>query len=331
MTAGSRCITPRLVGPPLTVGLVNNMAASAAAAAERQFRGLLGAAFPERPIHLRRLTCVSAQWPAPASGPERYDALADGSAIPDVLIVTGAEPVARCLADEPIWAGIAWLADWAGDHGVPVIWSCLAGHAAVRALDGIERIRLPAKLSGVFVSKLAGQGDRVTADLPARIAMPQSRYHGLPDRMLEERGYRVLARSPETGADVFAKQAGAPFLFLQGHPEYEAETLMREYRRDVRRALEGVRNGWPALPRSYFSASAEEALLALSARAAEARSAVGLAEFNAILNDAGLQAAWQAPAARLVANWLTGAARTVHSRADAVPAHRSHTRRSAVA
>ena len=49
------------------------------------------------------------------------------------------------------------------------------------------------------------------------------------------------------------------FLFLQGHPEYEAGTLLREYRRDIARFLRGEREHYPAVPQGYFDARANTA------------------------------------------------------------------------
>ena len=66
----------------------------------------------------------------------------------DGLIVTGTEPRAAALTDEPYWRTLTKLIDWAEDHTISTVWSCLAAHAAVLHLDGIERRRLPRKLSG---------------------------------------------------------------------------------------------------------------------------------------------------------------------------------------
>ena len=57
----------------------------------------------------------------------------------DGLIVTGTEPRARNLKDEPYWNTLSQVVDWASDHTTSAIWSCLAAHAAVLRTDGIER------------------------------------------------------------------------------------------------------------------------------------------------------------------------------------------------
>ena len=50
------------------------------------------------------------------------------------------------------------------------------------------------------------------------------------------------------------------FIHFQGHPEYAAETLLKEYRRDIKRFVRRERETYPSLPHGYFSASAVELL-----------------------------------------------------------------------
>src|SRR5207302_8356539 len=73
----------------------------------------------------------------------------------DGLIVTGAEPRTADLRNEPYWKSLTALVDWADDHTHSSIWSCLASHAAVLHLDGIERRPLGTKRFGVFECEAA--------------------------------------------------------------------------------------------------------------------------------------------------------------------------------
>ena len=47
----------------------------------------------------------------------------------------------------------------------------------------------------------------------------------------------MLTRVGEAGVDMFAKDEPHLALCFQGHPEYDGDTLAREFRRDVGRAL----------------------------------------------------------------------------------------------
>ena len=78
---------------------------------------------------------------------------------------------------------------------------------------------------------------RSSAGMILRWSVPHSRYNELPEEALISRGYRVLSRSSQTGADLFVGNRDSLDVFFQGHPEYEPDTLLREYRRDVGRFL----------------------------------------------------------------------------------------------
>ena len=56
-------------------------------------------------------------------------------------------------------------------------------------------------------------------------------------------------------------------VFIQGHPEYDARALTREYRRDVLRFLLGEQVGYPDLPFHYFDKATEEGLRDLQVKA----------------------------------------------------------------
>jgi homoserine O-succinyltransferase/O-acetyltransferase len=184
----------------------------------------------------------------------------------DGLIVTGAEPNAASLPEEPFWQDLTAIIDWAETNTRSTIWSCLAAHAAVLHLDGIERQRLDAKCSGVFdCAKLTD--DWLVKDTPSRLKISHSRLNALRKSDLASRGYQVLTESPEAGVDIFTKQMRSHFIFFQGHPEYDALSLQREYLRDITRFIAGQRDTYPAFPQGYFDIETENKLVSFQKRA----------------------------------------------------------------
>ena len=296
------------IARPLVIGLVNGMPGESGRYTEQQFRGVLAASAGDTPIELRFLSLE-----AFAPG---------GAAVPDGLIVTGMPPRAAALTDEPCWHNLTRLADFAIEHGVPTVWSCLAAHAAVLYLDGIERRRLPQKLSGLVACVRTDALHPSVSGLPRRWRVPHSRYNELPEDDLRARGYRMLSRSPAAGADLFLKDVGTPFLFCQGHPEYDADTLLREYRRDIRQFLTGERDSYPAPPERMFGRKVTALLAAFRDRALDARSVDILAEFPWTSCVAELSHSWRSVAVRLYANWLTQVAEIRARRREAGAARR---------
>ncbi len=283
---------------PLVIGLINNMPKAARFQTERQFASLLataaGAVGKSASLFvLDRLLSDS---------DETLRLLDD--ARPDGLIVTGTEPQSEAMEDEPVWPALARLVDWAGERTTSTVWSCLAAHAAVFRLDQIRRRRLPEKLSGVFTcQKVADHA--LMAGVPSRWKVPHSRYNGLDDAALSYSGYEVLSHSPDVGADAFVKQSGTSlFVLLQGHPEYGADSLLSEYRRDVRRFMEGHRDRYPEMPKGYFDTDSARALARLQAEECRQRKVDLLTQFDAAVGVAPVHS-WHEPAVQLFAGWLS--------------------------
>ena len=297
-------------GKRLEIGLVNNMPDSAVATTQRQFARLVEEASGEFDVRLRlfELETLPRAGEARRAMAEDYRAARALKALPqDALIVTGAEPRAPDLQGEPFWRELVFVLDWADAHAISTLLSCLAAHAGVLHRDAIVRRALPAKCSGVYSARLAARHELVAA-FEAEFVTPHSRHNGLEEAELAAKGYRILARSPESGVDLFVKEARSLTVFLQGHPEYDADTLAREYRRDMLRFLRGEARTAPRPPAHYFPPSVAAAVADFAERAASAPSADLAAAFpsEALALD---EAPWRAAGVRLFGNWLALIAR----------------------
>jgi homoserine O-succinyltransferase len=221
----------------------------------------------------------------------------------DGLIVTGMEPRAPNLSDEPYWPHLARLIDWAGRNTHSTVWSCLAAHAAVLHMDSIERRRLPEKRVGLFDCHRVAEHP-LTSGIPERFAIPHSRWNDLPEEQLAACGYSVLTRGGDAGADSFVKPGKSLFVFFQGHPEYEGHTLLLEYLRDVGNYLAREAGAYPAIPRGYFDRVTEDKLQAIQEQALRDRGPELLTDVRAALNATNLANSWHSPATCIYSNWL---------------------------
>jgi homoserine O-succinyltransferase len=290
----------------IEIALINNMPDAALESTERQFIALLDAAAGPMLVRLSRYALPQVprtDWGRSwlANKYSDIDALWDRSL--DAVIVTGTEPRAPALADEPYWPALTRIIDWAEENTRSSVWSCLAAHAAVAHIDGIDRQPLPEKCSGVL--DCATVADHPLAkDMPDRVRVPHSRCNGLPEGALAAAGYTVLTRSRDAGVDAFVKQRKSLFVLFQGHPEYETDTLLREYRRDIGRFLRGERDGYPAMPQGYFDDGAMDVLARFRAQALARRNEAMLADLPTSALEANLTNGWRPSAVRLCRNWL---------------------------
>ena len=289
----------------LHIGLVNNMPDAALDATERQFRALLAAAADGRPVRLTLYTLPEV--PRTAFGRQQIAAYAPFDDLwtseHDGLIVTGTEPQAADLRDEPFWRSLTRVLEWADGHTHSTILSCLAAHAGILYLDGIARRPLGDKRFGVFECERV-LDHPLTASTPPRLRMPHSRWNEVREEALIACGYRVLTRSESGGVDAFVKQRKSLFVFFQGHPEYEAVTLLLEYRRDIGRFLRGERDTYPGMPLGYFDDDTIRTLIDLRQRALSDRREELLAAFPTALAAGRVTNSWRASAESLYRNWL---------------------------
>lgn len=291
----------------LEIAFVNNMPDLAVKATQEQFTRVIEAGAGGLPFRLRcyALRGVPRSEESRRSLLRSYDDIEElYSRGADALIVTGTEPCAAVLTDEPYWAEFARLVDWARGHTFAAIWSCLAAHVAVQHLDGIPRRRAAKKFSGVYSFDTNG-GDWPVRGTRPRILVPHSRYNGISRADLERCGYTISSWSERAGVDAFWRREPSCFLFLQGHPEYNADTLSREYRRDVIRFLKGERDSYPHIPDDYFSPRTIARLASLRERALAGSRAGCEKSLNEILFSEILNTRWSDHAAQLYRNWLT--------------------------
>ena len=285
-------------GRRLRIDLVNNMPDAAAFSTQRQFVRLLdeGARDFDVTVGLVALETIERSEETRREMRDLYRPPLLGGPAPDAFIFTGAEPRAARLEDEPYWPELTAVFNFARWSSFATLASCLAAHALVLHRDGVRRRKSVRKWSGLFVCEIA-TAHPLTANMSGGLT-PHSRWNGLDAAELEGAGYVVLTRCGQAGVDAFAKNDGHLTLFFQGHPEYDADTLAREYRRDVMRALEGAPE--PAIPENYFPPETEARLLAHVANMMNGAEAPRFPKWAM----AGPEPVWRARGAILVNNWL---------------------------
>ncbi|MHC2282011.1 homoserine O-succinyltransferase [Bradyrhizobium diazoefficiens] len=291
----------------LDIGLINNMSDAALMSTERQLFDLLAAAAGRICVRLHFYTMEAT--PRTEWGRDyvrRYyrgiDHLLNRRL--DGVIVTGAEPKAASLTEEPYWATFAEIADWARENTLSSVFSCLAVHGAVLHLDGVTRHKLPTKCFGVF-AQTKTRHHPLMQDVPRTFGIPHARWNEVQEEDLSDCGYSVLTWSAEAGVDCFVKQQkNSLFVHFQGHPEYDTQSLLGEYRRDMGRFLRGENEVCPTIPKGYLNEGAEAILVAFRQRALSDRRSELFADFPADQLTKNLSNVWCLPAQRIYRNWL---------------------------
>lgn len=172
----------------------------------------------------------------------------------DALIITGANVANPTLEEEPFWAPLMDVVEWAQSHVVSILCSCLSTHALVKKLYHIDRQLMPQKLWGVYPHRVVQKQHPLLRGINTRFDVPHSRHNTLSCEALETAGVSVLIQS-ETGEMHMAVSSDQfSIVYFQGHPEYDWNSLLKEYKREVNRYIQGERADYPPHPENYFSA-----------------------------------------------------------------------------
>ncbi len=292
----------------LHIGFLNMMPDAALRATERQFIRLVGscnriAQFFVYPFSLPALDRSEESLGYIERYYSDFDRLRDAGL--DALIITGANVANPELENEPFWQPLMEVVEWAWDNVASMLCSCLATHAVLKHFHGIDRRPLPQKRWGVYSHRVSAKRHPLLRDINTRFDVPHSRYNDISRAQFEAAGLTVLAESADGGVHMAASPDQFRVFYMQGHPEYDANSLLKEYRRELYRYASRERDRPPPLPRNYFLGEAERIALEALEAAARAREA-GSAYDDTLEADVEglLDNTWGDTAKAIINNWL---------------------------
>jgi len=239
----------------LNVGLLNMMPDGALVATEIQFMRLVGSCNQIAQFYVHPFTVEGLSRSQQSQDYiDRY--YVDFEQIKemglDALIVTGANVSNPSLDQEPFWEPLKEVISWAQDNVTSVLCSCLATHALVKQLYHIEREPMTGKLWGVYPHHVIHGEHPLLRDINTRFDVPHSRFNAIHREPLEQAGLTILIESEVAGVHMAVSPDQYSLVFFQGHPEYDTNSLLKEYKREVSRFISGDRADYPPVPENYF-------------------------------------------------------------------------------
>ncbi len=164
----------------------------------------------------------------------------------DGMIVTGA-PVEHLPFEEvEYWPELCRILEWSKTHVHSTLHICWGAQAGLYYHYGIAKYPLPEKLFGIFPHRVEYKNPILLRGFDDVFYAPHSRHTTIRREDVEQvKELKIIASSEEAGIyAVFT--AGGRQIFLTGHPEYDPDTLKREYLRDLGKGLP------IAVPKNYF-------------------------------------------------------------------------------
>lgn len=164
----------------------------------------------------------------------------------DGMIITGA-PVEKLPFEEvDYWKELCEIMEWTRTHVYSTLHVCWGAQAGLYYHFGIDKYEMPKKLSGIYRHTADYKQSMLFRGFDDEFMVPHSRYTDVRRADIEAcEDLKILSSSKEAGVYAVTTARGRQF-FITGHAEYDADTLKKEYLRDVSAGIN------PEVPCNYF-------------------------------------------------------------------------------
>ena len=165
----------------------------------------------------------------------------------DGLVITGAPVEMLEFEEVEYWDELCEIMEWSTTHVHSTFHICWGAQAGLYYHFGVQKKTLDKKMFGVFPHIADYKRSMLFRGFDDVFMVPHSRHTTIDRADLEGiPGLKILASSPEAGVFALSTKKGRQ-IFITGHPEYDAETLGREYWRDVNagKPIEIPKNYYP--------------------------------------------------------------------------------------
>lgn len=151
----------------------------------------------------------------------------------DGMIITGAPVENMEFEDVDYWEELCNIMEWTKTNVHCTLHICWGAQAGLYYHYGLQKRQLPEKLFGVFEHTVIKRKSPFFRGFDDVFYAPHSRWAEIPqEEILRVPTLELMATSPVAG--VFAvKSEDSRQFFVMGHPEYDPDTLAKEYFRDV--------------------------------------------------------------------------------------------------
>lgn len=155
----------------------------------------------------------------------------------DGMVITGAPLESVPYEEVEYWPELCEILKWSRTHVYSTLHICWGAFAGLYYHYGIDSVKLPEKLFGVFEHQVERHSSILFRGFDDTFMVPHSRHFGLDRLQVEKRPeLKILASSPKAGLYAMSTEGGRQ-IFITGHSEYDPLTLEKEYSRDKNAGL----------------------------------------------------------------------------------------------
>ena len=155
----------------------------------------------------------------------------------DGLIITGAPVEQMKFEDVSYWEELTKIMDWSEKHAKSTLHICWGAQAGLYYHYGIDKYLLENKMFGVFNHIIDDENSKILFGFKDGFKAPHSRHTTVKKEDIEKNPeLKVVSESDKAGVFIVENKKKNQ-LFVTGHLEYAADTLDKEYKRDLEKGL----------------------------------------------------------------------------------------------
>lgn len=156
----------------------------------------------------------------------------------DGLIITGAPIEHLQFEDVFYWKELQQIMDWSVDNVISTLHICWGAQAGMYHHYGVPKYPIERKKFGIFSHQPLRPSVNIMRGFDEEFYAPHSRHtENRVEDIVHIPELEILSTSEEAGLYMVGSKNGKQ-IFITGHPEYDAQTLDDEYRRDLEKGLE---------------------------------------------------------------------------------------------
>lgn len=153
----------------------------------------------------------------------------------DGMIITGAPVENLAFEDVDYWPELCDIMKWSLTNVTSTFHICWGAQAGLYYHYGVPKRSLEKKMFGVFEHGVNRTTSKLMRGFDSTFYVPHSRHTTvLREDIAKVDALEILSESKEAGVYIVFTKAGKQ-IFVTGHSEYDADTLHREYMRDLKK------------------------------------------------------------------------------------------------
>jgi homoserine O-succinyltransferase len=156
----------------------------------------------------------------------------------DGMIITGAPVEFLPFEEVDYWDELTEIMNYTKTNVFSTKHICWGAQAGLYYHYGIKKHTMPQKLFGVFPHNITDKRAELTRGFDDVFFVPHSRHTEVKKQDIQNiPDLRILAESEIAGVHIVASKDNRR-IFVQGHAEYDMDTLKLEYERDIKKGLD---------------------------------------------------------------------------------------------